>query len=478
MSPHSGRSPAKRMAKWSPEENAVITRLRATGMKWDDVSRRIPGRTTLGCRLHYQNYLERRCEWDDERKNKLARLYERFKNEMWQKVGEEMGIPWRAAEGMHWELGKEDMARRAGVNPFTFSSQTDAPQGGDGGSSGGGDGSGPRRSPHHGHSASQGSLPRDLGPPPPNAYGHGGIPTGLPPTTRPLMSRRESLPPAPPSLAPGPGPSRHASYPYPHQHHLPSPSEYHGQQQQHNVFQQLQYQHHHHQQQQQRHHTPHHQYQHQPPPLPLNHQHQHPYPPHPGGGGGGGPPLPPLLQTTPTAGGRPPALPGVAELASAGAGITPYSSGSMSTSSSTSTPTPTWAQQASGASSSVVTSPSDAGTTASSSYHSSPRAYSLGGQGQPPHSNNMLGYEPQSQMRQATPPMGAGGGGQGLRETSPVVCTLGLCEHTKEPSIIIINADQAFRRGRIADREDLTPPPLTPDYPGPSILPTIDESTM
>jgi hypothetical protein len=28
-------------------------------------------------RLHYQNYLERRGEWNEERKNKLARAYER-----------------------------------------------------------------------------------------------------------------------------------------------------------------------------------------------------------------------------------------------------------------------------------------------------------------------------------------------------------------------------------------------------------------
>lgn len=75
--PHTSDSPAKKQSKWSPEEDALIIELRGSGMKWDDISKRLPGRSAISCRLHYQNYLERRSEWDEERKNKLARLYER-----------------------------------------------------------------------------------------------------------------------------------------------------------------------------------------------------------------------------------------------------------------------------------------------------------------------------------------------------------------------------------------------------------------
>lgn len=32
-----------------------------------------------------------------------------------------MKMPWRAAEAMHWQLGEEEMTRRAGVNPFSLS---------------------------------------------------------------------------------------------------------------------------------------------------------------------------------------------------------------------------------------------------------------------------------------------------------------------------------------------------------------------
>lgn len=47
-------------------------------MKWDDISKRLPGRSAISCRLRYQNYSERRPDWDEEKKNKLARLYVRY----------------------------------------------------------------------------------------------------------------------------------------------------------------------------------------------------------------------------------------------------------------------------------------------------------------------------------------------------------------------------------------------------------------
>ncbi|KAM0591621.1 hypothetical protein ACHAP1_001709 [Verticillium nonalfalfae] len=76
-STHPTESPAKKQSKWSPDEDALIIELRGSGMKWEDISKRLPGRSAISCRLHYQNYLERRSEWDEEKKTKLARLYER-----------------------------------------------------------------------------------------------------------------------------------------------------------------------------------------------------------------------------------------------------------------------------------------------------------------------------------------------------------------------------------------------------------------
>jgi len=138
----------------------------------------------------------------------------RFKPEMWQKVAEEMQVPWRAAEAMHWQLGEADMARRAGVIPFSLNMagiehpmvQRVSPTRG------------------HTHSQSQGSLPRDLPSMPSPRYSRGPgpgpgpstplIPPPLPSSSRPMAVRRDSVPPRPyghpepPELAYGmPGPA-------------------------------------------------------------------------------------------------------------------------------------------------------------------------------------------------------------------------------------------------------------------------------
>ncbi|OCK77303.1 HET-domain-containing protein [Lepidopterella palustris CBS 459.81] len=52
--------PAKRQSKWAPEEDALIMKLRQSGMKWNDIAKKLPGRSSISCRLHYQNYLEKR----------------------------------------------------------------------------------------------------------------------------------------------------------------------------------------------------------------------------------------------------------------------------------------------------------------------------------------------------------------------------------------------------------------------------------
>lgn len=77
--PHPAASPAKKkQSKWTADEDASIIELRGNGMKWEDISKHLPGRSAISCRLRFQNYLERRSEWDEEKKNKLARLYERY----------------------------------------------------------------------------------------------------------------------------------------------------------------------------------------------------------------------------------------------------------------------------------------------------------------------------------------------------------------------------------------------------------------
>jgi hypothetical protein len=77
LAPKAAAPPAKKQTKWTPAEDELIIKLRGRGEKWENISKQLPGRSPISCRLHYQNYLERRSEWDEDKKNKLARLYER-----------------------------------------------------------------------------------------------------------------------------------------------------------------------------------------------------------------------------------------------------------------------------------------------------------------------------------------------------------------------------------------------------------------
>jgi hypothetical protein len=69
---------AKKQSKWTPEEDDIVIKLKGNGMKWDDIAKRLPGRSSMACRLRYQNYLEKECTWDEKKKNKFAMLYARY----------------------------------------------------------------------------------------------------------------------------------------------------------------------------------------------------------------------------------------------------------------------------------------------------------------------------------------------------------------------------------------------------------------
>lgn len=52
----------------------------------------------------------------------------RMKSDMWAGVARDLGVPWRTAEAMHWILGEQEMARRAGVTPFAMAGASSIPQ--------------------------------------------------------------------------------------------------------------------------------------------------------------------------------------------------------------------------------------------------------------------------------------------------------------------------------------------------------------
>ncbi|OBS15781.1 hypothetical protein FPOA_13434, partial [Fusarium poae] len=92
-----GEKGAPSSDKWLPEEDTRVRELREKGIKWEDISKRLPGRSATACRLHYQNYLIRRKGRDEEHKNKLAIRYERHK-------------PLRASSSLNTDFGEPNRA--------------------------------------------------------------------------------------------------------------------------------------------------------------------------------------------------------------------------------------------------------------------------------------------------------------------------------------------------------------------------------
>lgn len=53
--------------------------------------------------------------------------YRRFKEQMWDMIAAEMGMPWRAIEAMHWQMGEHEIAHRANAPVFQLSSASSTP---------------------------------------------------------------------------------------------------------------------------------------------------------------------------------------------------------------------------------------------------------------------------------------------------------------------------------------------------------------
>lgn len=53
--------------RWSREEETLLIELRAIGMEWEDISKRLPGRNAASCCRHYQR-----------KKIRFSLIYERY----------------------------------------------------------------------------------------------------------------------------------------------------------------------------------------------------------------------------------------------------------------------------------------------------------------------------------------------------------------------------------------------------------------
>jgi len=49
---------------------------------------------------------------------------------MWGPIAQEMGVPWRTVEAMHWQMGREEMVSRARVTEGRYFGALDGDSGG------------------------------------------------------------------------------------------------------------------------------------------------------------------------------------------------------------------------------------------------------------------------------------------------------------------------------------------------------------
>ena len=83
-SPQESRHASKKPTRqWSDADSDKLLKLRGVNTKWDEIARHFPGRTPTACRLRYQNYLEKKYDWNDEKKKSLAVLYDRYVTIQW-----------------------------------------------------------------------------------------------------------------------------------------------------------------------------------------------------------------------------------------------------------------------------------------------------------------------------------------------------------------------------------------------------------
>ncbi|KAG5940677.1 hypothetical protein E4U59_002302 [Claviceps monticola] len=105
--------------QWSREELSSLMTCLKSKMTWEETSKCLPGRTADSCRIYCENLRKKASQCSSESQSEFHRLYQRFKPEMWAKIGQEMKLPWEEAEEMHWRLGAEGLAKRTGAANLT-----------------------------------------------------------------------------------------------------------------------------------------------------------------------------------------------------------------------------------------------------------------------------------------------------------------------------------------------------------------------
>ena len=70
------------------------------------------GIPTTNCYRRYNKLITEAVEWNDEMDRKLEAAYHKRREEMWKGIAADLEIPWKAAEGRAWDLGKKKFVKK------------------------------------------------------------------------------------------------------------------------------------------------------------------------------------------------------------------------------------------------------------------------------------------------------------------------------------------------------------------------------
>lgn len=85
--------------------------LKASGNTWEQIAEfmKIP-RTT--CLDRHNKLVKKAVVWDNELNQRLEKMYQKRREEIWRGIGAELGIPWKAVEDHAFDLGKKKLVGR------------------------------------------------------------------------------------------------------------------------------------------------------------------------------------------------------------------------------------------------------------------------------------------------------------------------------------------------------------------------------
>ena len=99
--PTASASAPRNAAIWSSAQDEILLQAKASGMNWQPIANRyFPNKSANACRKRHERLKSAREaeEWDAEKLESLAQQYLAVREEMWSRLAQRVGEPWKVVE--------------------------------------------------------------------------------------------------------------------------------------------------------------------------------------------------------------------------------------------------------------------------------------------------------------------------------------------------------------------------------------------